>query len=492
MLISSFGNLNKFWILIFCLGSILTIQLNAQPRKNKIASQPRKQVTVKFPNTVAGETALFNEINQIEAAAGEFVTDEDLSNAERNAQRNSDAASRAELKKLTETSEAQKPTTEKVRQLRWELVKRPVHFDKAKLANAYYLLLYDVQYNPHLTDAQLGEIITGLITYKQYLKFEVNSRIASTLVLNKKYHPKSAFNDQAEKYARIAISETEEQIRNLSEKEVSEKALPMRAEVLNLLGSVLFAEGKMTEAEAALIKARNLLPEKTENLRLRRISINNNINLAKLYTQNKEFEKAEQHYLNAAVRFPNEWMNFEDLYKARNNEKTEGFEDYFKQVSEKISQNLRQQITSERLADPPNAVPFELKTIEGNNVSFSGLKGKIIVINLWGTWCAPCVRELPELQQLYKRYENDKEVAIITMDVEDELETVKKFIADKKYEFPVLMADSYKENMKFFGAITFPTTLFIGKRGKIEYLKIGNSPKLFEEFNWRIEALKEE
>jgi hypothetical protein len=75
MPISSLEHLNKFLILIFCLGGILTIQLNAQPGKNKTAVQPRKQAAGNFPHTVAGETALFNEISRIEAAAGEFVTD---------------------------------------------------------------------------------------------------------------------------------------------------------------------------------------------------------------------------------------------------------------------------------------------------------------------------------------------------------------------------------------------------------------------------------
>ena len=76
------------------------------------------------------------------------------------------------------------------------------------------------------------------------------------------------------------------------------------------------------------------------------------------------------------------------------------------------------------------------------------------------------------------------------MDNNDELETVKKFMADKKYEFPVLLGDSYTGNIFFNGSIAYPTTLFISKQGKVEFIKVSNSPKLFEEFSWRIEALK--
>jgi thiol-disulfide isomerase/thioredoxin len=484
--------LNRFGIYTLCLCSILTVQLNAQPSKSKIQTKSQKNITGKFPNTIAGETALLDEISRIEAAADEFVTYEDLSNAERNASRNKNAVSVADLKKLSEVFEKQKATLEIVRQLRWEFIKRPVHFDKAKLANAYYLLLSDVPYDPRLNDAQLDEIIKGLIVNKQYAKFEVNYSIASTLNSNKNHHPNSIFNPEAETYARKAISETEEKIRKLPEKEVSEKAISMRAEVLSLLGHILSEKGNLVEAEAMLLKTQNLLPADSENIRIKRIYINKNIRLARLYTQKKQYEKAEEHYLKASVRYSNEWMNFEDLYKARNDGKTEGFEDYFQKISEKISLKLKEEVISKRIKNPQDAVPFELETIKGNKLSLSDLKGKVVVINLWGTWCSPCVRELPELQQIYEKYKDDKEVAVITMDADDDLEKVKKFVADKKYSFPVLLGDSYKDSMKYYGSIIFPTTLFIGRKGKIDYIKIGNSPKLFEEFDWRIQALKED
>ncbi len=84
----------------------------------------------------------------------------------------------------------------------------------------------------------------------------------------------------------------------------------------------------------------------------------------------------------------------------------------------------------------------------------------------------------------------DKEVVILSIDTNDELEKVKKFIADKKYDFPVLLGDSYVSNVMSGGAFIFPTTVFIDKQGKIAFVKRGNTGNLFEDFGLRIENLK--
>ncbi len=78
------------------------------------------------------------------------------------------------------------------------------------------------------------------------------------------------------------------------------------------------------------------------------------------------------------------------------------------------------------------------------------------------------------------------------MDSYDELENIKKFIADKKYDFPVLVGDSYLENVMKGATYVFPTTIFIDKQGKIPFVKRGNTGNLFEDFGWRIEDLKKD
>ena len=120
-------------------------------------------------------------------------------------------------------------------------------------------------------------------------------------------------------------------------------------------------------------------------------------------------------------------------------------------------------------------------------ISTANLNGKVIVINIWALWCAPCVREMPELQELYKKYQNDNDVVILTINDNDEPTKLKQFMTAKKLNFPVIRGEKYLEDNNLNA---FPTTWFIDRQGKIIYSQIGGSDKLLEEFSWRIEELK--
>jgi thiol-disulfide isomerase/thioredoxin len=152
------------------------------------------------------------------------------------------------------------------------------------------------------------------------------------------------------------------------------------------------------------------------------------------------------------------------------------------------------EVAASRIKEPKSLAPFDLKTIDQRSISFDDLKGKVVVINFWGVWCGPCVKEMPEIQELATKYKSDGDVAILTFDSRDDPVTVKKFIADRKYDFPVLMADSYSENLRKIhdGDETYPTTLFVDKKGKISFLKVGNTGNLVEEFSLRIDILKQD
>jgi len=130
--------------------------------------------------------------------------------------------------------------------------------------------------------------------------------------------------------------------------------------------------------------------------------------------------------------------------------------------------------------------PFKLRTLDGKTVNSADLKGKVVVINFWGTWCGPCKFELPAIQSFYEKYKNDSGVVFLTIDHNDSLTTLKQFMAAKKYTFPVLIEERYVDDS---GVMGFPTTWFVDREGKIAFEKVGSSRRIVDEFTWRIEDL---
>ena len=108
---------------------------------------------------------------------------------------------------------------------------------------------------------------------------------------------------------------------------------------------------------------------------------------------------------------------------------------------------------------------FKMRTLDGKTVSFESLKGKVIFMNIWATWCPPCVAEMPNIQKLYDKVGSEK-IAFVMLSVDEAgVEKVKKFIDKKGYTFPVYMpASSFPQE---FYSNAIPTTFIISPEGKI-------------------------
>ena len=114
---------------------------------------------------------------------------------------------------------------------------------------------------------------------------------------------------------------------------------------------------------------------------------------------------------------------------------------------------------------PIAGVGFQMVDLEGNTVAFESLKGKVIFLNIWATWCPPCVAEMPNIQSLYEKVGSDK-IAFVMLSVDQAgVDKVKKFIDRKGFTFPVYMPTGQLPQEFYSQAI--PTTFIISPEGKI-------------------------
>ncbi len=114
---------------------------------------------------------------------------------------------------------------------------------------------------------------------------------------------------------------------------------------------------------------------------------------------------------------------------------------------------------------------WKLGNAEGNNVSLSDFKGKVVLINNWATWCPPCVAEMPSLHRLYNEYKNQDQVVFLFV-AHDKPEKVKAFLSkNKMQELPVYFMLNNPPSQLSSNSI--PTTFIINKEGEIVVRKTG-------------------
>jgi len=107
---------------------------------------------------------------------------------------------------------------------------------------------------------------------------------------------------------------------------------------------------------------------------------------------------------------------------------------------------------------------FTLADLQGRTWSLKDLRGKVVLVNFWATWCPPCRREMPDMQAFYERYGGQ---GLVILAISDEtMEKVAPFIAAQKYTFPVLLDPGRAVN-KAFHIEGIPKTFVYGRDGKL-------------------------
>ena len=116
---------------------------------------------------------------------------------------------------------------------------------------------------------------------------------------------------------------------------------------------------------------------------------------------------------------------------------------------------------------PPaeDPVRISLKDMNGNNISLSDFKGKIVFLNFWTTWCPTCRIEMPSMEKLHQKLKNE-DFAMVTINLQESASQVKAFFKEFKLTFTALL-DSTGEVGASFGIRAIPTTYILDKTGRI-------------------------
>jgi peroxiredoxin len=118
------------------------------------------------------------------------------------------------------------------------------------------------------------------------------------------------------------------------------------------------------------------------------------------------------------------------------------------------------------------APDFKLEDTKGNPVSLSDFRGKVVLINLWATWCPPCIAEMPSMERLQEVMAGDDFVILAVNTEENGRSVVPEFLEKTRYTFPILYDDKGVVQ-KLYGVFKFPESFIILKDGTVAEKIIG-------------------
>lgn len=108
---------------------------------------------------------------------------------------------------------------------------------------------------------------------------------------------------------------------------------------------------------------------------------------------------------------------------------------------------------------------------DGKTVDLASLKGKVVFINFWATWCPPCIAEMPSINALNGKFKDNENVVFLMVDVDNNYEKSKNFMKKHQYALKVVSPASEMPPVLMQGAI--PTTVILNKEGKMVYRQEG-------------------
>lgn len=170
------------------------------------------------------------------------------------------------------------------------------------------------------------------------------------------------------------------------------------------------------------------------------------------------------------------------------NKSDKGYEAYLANLDAENLARIKEELKKKMIAK--DAPGFRLVNIEGKEVDFASLKGKVVVVDFWATWCGPCIASFPSMQKMVNKYKNNPDVVFLFIDTwetsPNRKKLVEEFIAKNKYSFNVLYDLEKAPGTNDYAVVKeyevegIPTKFVVDGNGQIRFKSVGWSGNEFE------------
>jgi peroxiredoxin len=133
------------------------------------------------------------------------------------------------------------------------------------------------------------------------------------------------------------------------------------------------------------------------------------------------------------------------------------------------------------------APDFTLQTASGDTVRLADLRGKVVLLDFWASWCGPCMMAMPEVEKIHQEFAG-KPVAVFGVNQQDDVATVNESVKDRELTFTQLL-DTDGAVGSAFGANAIPHTVLIDAEGRIQKIHQGYTPTLAADLGAEIQKL---
>ena len=133
------------------------------------------------------------------------------------------------------------------------------------------------------------------------------------------------------------------------------------------------------------------------------------------------------------------------------------------------------------------APDFTLKSNHGTNIKLSEHRGQVIMINFWASWCAPCRKEMPLLEELYQRYK-DGGFTLLGVNVEEDSSAAKDLLKEIQVSFPILF-DNQNAVSQLYKVEAMPSTVIVDRDGNMRFVHKGYQPGYEDEYQKQVREL---